>query len=66
MSNSNQRLLTTKQAAEYLGLSYVTLNQWRNRERGPSFIQYEQGGPVRYSTEDLDAYVESRKVRIVA
>lgn len=58
--------LSTEQAAEYLGLSRHTLNQWRLKERGPDFIQYEdengvRRGPVRYDVADLDKYIEESK-----
>jgi len=52
------KLLTTKQAAEFLGLSFNTLNQWRNLKRGPRFIKI--GKSVRYSTDELQGYIEQK------
>lgn len=48
---------TTKQAAQLLGLSHRTLEDWRYRGFGPSFRTL--GRAVRYRTEDLLAFIES-------
>jgi excisionase family DNA binding protein len=56
MTNSTDKLLTTTQAAQYLNLSPNSLNQWRNLKKGPLFIKL--GKAVRYSTRELDAYLE--------
>lgn len=50
------KLLTTKQAAEILGLSPNTLNQWRNLKRGPSFVKVSKS--VRYSEAEILSYIE--------
>lgn len=50
-------LLTTKQAAARLGLSPTTMEIWRWRGTGPRFRKL--GKAVRYSVEDLDAFVEA-------
>lgn len=55
MSITANNLLNTQQAAEMLGLSPNTLNQWRNRKRGPSFKKI--GKAVRYSEEELRSYI---------
>jgi len=49
-----QRYINTKQAAEYLGSSTRTMEQFRGRGDGPKF--YKLGGSVRYLIEDLDAW----------
>lgn len=53
-----KRFLTTKEASEYLGLQPVTLECWRSRGGGPPFVK--MGRAVRYRSEDLDAWVDSR------
>jgi excisionase family DNA binding protein len=53
-----KRFLTTKEAAGHLGLQPVTLECWRSRGGGPAFVK--MGRAVRYRSEDLDAWVESR------
>jgi excisionase family DNA binding protein len=58
------RLLTTDEAAEFLGVSPGTLCVWRcvARYRLP-FLKI--GRNVRYNQEDLLAWMESRKVHQV-
>ena len=50
-------LLNEREAAARLGLSLKTLQIWRWRGTGPSFIK--TGRAVRYSQSDLDAYIAS-------
>ncbi len=50
------RLLTPKQAAEFLCIPEGTLAQWRSQRRGPAFIKLE-GRLVRYRTRDLENYI---------
>lgn len=56
MSASNDRLINTAQAAEILGLSHNTLNQWRSLRRGPRF--HKIGKSVRYSEAELQQYLD--------
>jgi len=54
----SQHLLTTEQAAEYLGLSYSTLA--KSRVTGAYNIRYSKiGKAVRYRRTDLDAFIAS-------
>lgn len=54
-----QTLLTTNQAAEYLGgLQPNTLEGWRVQGRGVPFVKI--GRLVRYRVEDLDAYLTAQ------
>ena len=52
-------LLTTKQAAEYLGISPATLNTWRCTKR--NIVPYVKlgGKYVRYRQADLEAYINA-------
>jgi excisionase family DNA binding protein len=50
------RLLTPRQAADFLGVPEGTLAQWRSQRRGPSFIKLE-GRLVRYRVSDVENYV---------
>lgn len=56
---------TTKGAAEYLGLSNRSLEDMRIRGTGPRYYKIGSGprSPVRYTLEDLDAWLEERHVR---
>ncbi len=57
---SKSIILTTPQAARYLGLAVSTLNKWRCFGDGPKFLKL--GRAVRYRREDLDAFVMSRQL----
>ncbi|HLZ24559.1 MAG TPA: helix-turn-helix domain-containing protein [Ktedonobacterales bacterium] len=49
-------LLTTKQLAEVLSVSVLTLAEWRRLERGPKFTRL--GKNIYYRAEDIRAWVE--------
>ncbi len=53
-------ILTTPQAARYLGLAVSTLNKWRCSRDGPRFLKL--GRAVRYRRQDLDAFVMARQL----
>jgi predicted DNA-binding transcriptional regulator AlpA len=55
------RLLTPKQAAEFLSVPEGTLAQWRSQSRGPVFVKLE-GRLVRYRARDLENYIAGRVV----
>ena len=54
------KLITEKTAAEMLGMSVGTLQNWRCNSEGPTYLKL--GGAVRYRPEDLEAYVEENLV----
>jgi len=64
LSNDNERLLSTREAAEFLGLKMSTLNAWRSRgHRHNSSLPWRRlGGRVRYTLGDLREFVASSKV----
>jgi excisionase family DNA binding protein len=55
-------LLTTKQAAEYLGIKEITLHNWRWARSHTDLVYVKIGGAVRYRIEDLERWVTSRRV----
>lgn len=55
---SNSLMFTTRQAAEYLGLSPATLEAWRCRGGGPCFCKFSKA--VRYTQDQLDQFRDSR------
>ena len=56
--------LNEEQEAKHIGFSVGTLRNWRNNGIGPDYIKGEKkGGSVRYTIDDLDKYMESRKVK---
>ena len=55
------RYLTSRQAAEYMGISYQTLRNWKY-ERKPVPVSILLAGTFeRYDIKDLDAFMEERK-----
>jgi excisionase family DNA binding protein len=63
-TKGSDRLLTTKEAAEYLGLSVSHLNKLRHYGRGPLYRKLgdRPGSAVRYRQSDLDAWADARRV----
>lgn len=58
--NESDRLLTTAEAAEYLGLKPATLETWRWAGKGPSYLKLH-GASVRYRRRDLERWVEEQQ-----
>jgi hypothetical protein len=54
-------MLTTKQAALYLGRSIDVLKKWRQRRQGPSFLRYHDGS-IRYLLIELQRYLDEHTV----
>ena len=54
------RLINERVASELLGLSVITLRNWRFIGKGPSFVKL--GRAVRYSYDDLKEYISQRKI----
>jgi len=55
------RLLTSKEAADILGVPEGTLAQWRSQKRGPIYLKLEDR-LVRYRRCDLEHYIKSKVV----
>ncbi len=56
-------LMTTKEAAHYLGTSEGTLPIWRHRGVGPEFVRI--GRNIRYRRSALDDFIEAGTVKTV-
>jgi predicted DNA-binding transcriptional regulator AlpA len=54
------RVLRTKGAAEYVGLKTPTLEKFRLRGEGPTFVRLG-ARHVGYLVEDLDRWLEGRR-----
>jgi excisionase family DNA binding protein len=52
-------LLTTDEAATYLGVSGPSLARWRSKRSGPAFLKV--GALVRYERPALDSWLASRR-----
>ena len=50
----------TEWAANYLGEHSKTLGRWRAKGRGPRYVRLE--GRIRYTQQDLDAFVAASTV----
>lgn len=60
----HNKLLTRKEAAEYLRLQKSTLDAWAHRGGGPVFVK--MGRACRYRLEDLEDFVNRNLVRNTA
>jgi len=54
-------LLDCIPAADYLGLSPITLADWRVQGRGPRYVKL--GRRVKYDIADLDDYIAENKTK---
>lgn len=65
MDTAEQKLLTEEQAASYLGMSRIWLrtSRCKKREDAPPYIRCGRRA-IRYAVEDLDAYIEQRRVEV--
>ena len=52
--------LTTRQAADFLGVSPRSLEKWRLMGRGPAYRKFA-GRLVRYEVGDLDEFAGDRR-----
>jgi excisionase family DNA binding protein len=55
--DTRRAVLSTPEAADYLGLKKPTLDGWRSRGFGPKFIR--QGRKVSYRQKELDEWLEA-------
>ncbi len=55
-----ETLLTEVQAATVLNLSMRTLQAWRTKRTGPSFVR--AGRAIRYRRSDLDTWMSANTV----
>ncbi len=54
------QLLTTKQAASFLGIKPQTLALWRTTGTSPTYVKY--GNCVRYPLENLKKYLNDQTI----
>ncbi|RDI68449.1 helix-turn-helix transcriptional regulator [Nocardia pseudobrasiliensis] len=60
----HQRMYTTGEVAELLGVDTSTLRRWRRARpvQGPGFVRLSDRVAI-YPESDIDAYLEARHVR---
>jgi excisionase family DNA binding protein len=51
-------LMTEQEVSKRLNVSVASLRRWRRLRRGPAFVKV--GSLVRYSPEELEAWIASR------
>jgi predicted DNA-binding transcriptional regulator AlpA len=59
-TESHERALTTREVGKILGVSEITLSQWRARGKGPRFFRASR--LVRYRLADVVAWRNARTV----
>jgi predicted DNA-binding transcriptional regulator AlpA len=61
----DDKLLTTDQMAEQLGIHRTTAEAWRSKNIGPDWIKLGTGrrSPVRYRQSAVDKYLASMEAR---
>lgn len=60
MQGNGSRYLTRREAAQYLGVSRRSLDNWATRGEGPRFFKI--GRAARYRVSDLESWIEARAV----
>jgi len=62
--SDDEILLTERQAASLLGISYAALGSCRRRGKGecPDYYQYSSK-VIRYKKSDIMAFIESKRVK---
>ncbi len=53
------RLLTTREVSEQIGIPVGTLRYWRMQGRGPAAYKLGTNGRVRYAVADVEAFLAS-------
>lgn len=56
-------LMTTPEAAEYLGMSSQVLRKWRAEDIGPDYIRIAYNR-LFYKKEDLDKWIDGQMVKV--
>lgn len=67
MANTNPKVITIKELSELLGVSRSTIYDWLNvksKRYDPTFPQKIKlgGSSVRFSLNDVEAWIESKRV----
>jgi DNA-binding transcriptional MerR regulator len=53
------KLLSTREVSEHLGIPVGTLRYWRMQGRGPAIFKMGPRGHVRYAVADVEAFLAS-------
>jgi excisionase family DNA binding protein len=55
VGDTNERLETMQEIADFLGVPVATMRAWRNQRRGP--VSYKVGRHVRYRRSEVEAWL---------
>lgn len=58
-----EKILSSKEVAELLGLTSAALTQMRYLGRGPNYVRLSNQR-IRYRMSDVDAWLQSRRVEL--
>lgn len=59
-----EALLTPREAADILRVSWTTLRDWRSAKTGPAYVMV--GGRPRYRSADLESWLAQHAVEVAA
>ena len=62
VAGNQDRLMTSREAGQYLRLDARSLEGWRSRGYGPRYFRYSRRC-VRYRQSDLDDWLEKHSVK---
>ena len=57
---NQQSIVGEKKAAVIMGLAVQTLRNWRHYGQGPAYLKL--GKSVRYDLQDIEVYLQKRKI----
>ncbi len=60
---STTKLLTPKEAADFLKVSVHTLSKWRQKGTGPEYTR--TGNRIKYEKKTLQEYLKKNRVSVV-
>jgi len=58
--DDRERLITTAEAAQRIGVTTQAMSQWRAARRGPKFVRF--GKVIRYSSDEINRWISSNTV----
>ncbi len=58
MSHKSPKYLSTRQVADILGVTEVTVRRWRVEKKGPKFTKLGIGSHCRYEQSELKKWLE--------
>lgn len=62
MTPEQDRLLTEREAATYLGVGRQCMSNWRFSRKGPKYVRLGGGKSIRYRAADLTKWISESVV----